>query len=237
MIKIDSISTFMVLLAPRIFSENRGQWVFRGHTSCSHRLVPSIGRGGHTSSSAEKYEQSVFQVFKREARAFINDVPSDDWEWLALAQHHGLPTRLLDWSHNPLVGLYFATCERNEEDGKLFALKAPKKMSSRVREKSPFEITGPFKFYPDAITPRIRAQEGLFVVFSDIEKELTSSTRDDWLIDDFLVPAKAKAKLRYELYRLGVHSGSLFPDLDGLAKNIRWHHTVNPIDPDIDTIK
>lgn len=230
MLEIKSVSCLISDILPDFFSEQRGQWVFRGHSSIKYQLLPSIGRSStHTSSNLKKYERSIFNTFKREARAFLTNAPKDDWEWLALAQHHGLPTRLLDWSHNPLVALYFAVSENFDKDGKFFALNAPKKISQNILSNSPFAVRKPFKFYPDTLTPRIRAQEGLFIVFSEIDKELRSDTRSDWEIREYFIPNTAKEKLRYELYRLGICADSLFPDLDRVAEKIMWQHTATPL--------
>ena len=84
----------------------------------------------HTSSSVEKFEKSVFDMFKREARSMLDTSPIDDWEWLSLAQHHLVPTRFMDWSQNPLVALYFAVVGNPKVDGAFFALHARKKTSS-----------------------------------------------------------------------------------------------------------
>ncbi len=225
---ISSVREFMTEAAPRFFAEARGRWVFRGHSDAAYKLLPSVGRGAHTARSREKYESSLFEIFCREACGYLPNVPTDVWEWLSIAQHHGLPTRLLDWSHNPLVALYFAVAANAESDGELFALNSVTKASQRTREASPFVIKQPVKFYPNIVTPRIRAQEGLFIVCADVERPLDQSIRAEWRIERFSVPSAAKAGMRYELYRLGVHASSLFPDMDGLATRLRWQHSVSP---------
>ena len=226
---VDSATKFLTLASERYFTSSRGQWVFRGHSDQAYQLRPSVGRGGHTSASDEKYEQSVFRVFQREAATYLNPTPESRWEWLAVAQHHGLPTRLLDWSHNPMVALYFAVAANNNKPGEVLALNAPTNANERTVTGSPFDITRPSKYYPNIVSPRIRAQEGLFVACASPTDCLDSNLRADWKLQRYTIPVEAKARLRYELYRLGIHQSALFPDVDGLAARIKWQHTVNPL--------
>lgn len=224
-----SVADFLKLVEKqRYFMKDKGRWIFRGHSSTFFKLIPGVGRGGHTSRTAKKFETSVFESFKRSALPYLKQTPNDDWAWLAIAQHHGLPTRLLDWTLNPFVGLYFAVAGNPTDDGKFFALYAPRKMSTNMRERSPFEIQSPFKFIPETTTERVRVQEGLFIAFSDVECDLSTSLKEEWQLEEFLVPFAVKERLRYELYRLGVHGSALFPDLDGLASHVRWNHSVKP---------
>ena len=222
----DSVSEVISEVLGRIpldaFRQDRGRWIFRGHSESTHDLIPSVGRTTHTSDSLKKYEQSLFDMFCREAEGHVQRLDSK-WEMLALAQHHGLPTRLLDWSINPLVALYFAVEKDDNCDGELFALYAPEKARAETLSKSPFCIKKPFKYLPSTVTPRIRAQEGVFVVCSDIKKPLQ---RTGWKLEPCPISACEKEKIRYALFRLGVHASSLFPDLDGLAARLKWQHAI-----------
>lgn len=146
-----------------------------------------------------------------------------------MAQHHGLPTRLLDWTQNLLVALFFAVSQDLERDGEIIALHAPKQLPRTVREGLPFNIRRPYKFYPNIVSRRIQAQEGLFVVCSQPYESLESQLPDDWKIIRHKIPASSKEKILYQLFRLGIHKSSLFPDVDGLAARIKWQHSTNPL--------
>src|SRR5687767_7123074 len=83
------------------FLKNRyscGHVVFRGVTNCrKHRLIPSLGRINKEvlgNMTLNDYEIETLSRFKLRANAEVNPTLRNDWEWLALAQHHGLPTRL-----------------------------------------------------------------------------------------------------------------------------------------------
>jgi FRG domain len=111
--------------APRERSRARRTPVwFRGSTNSDHALVPSLGRSPYTL----EHERALINAFKQNAVQFIDERPQSEWEWLFLARHHAVPTRLLDWTESPLIGLYFAThsldsvTKNDKRDGALWLL-------------------------------------------------------------------------------------------------------------------
>jgi FRG domain len=99
---------------------HRSNYAFRGRTSADETLETSLLRLGGDARSLEGY---LLRNFRKYARR--GDVPTDSvWDWLALGQHHGLPTRLLDWTYSPFVALHFATANlaAYDRDGVVWAI-------------------------------------------------------------------------------------------------------------------
>lgn len=98
---------------------------YRGLTKASYRLVPTIARKPHS----VRHELGLINVFKQNAAEFLVDRPRSEWEWLFVARHHSVPTRLMDWTESPLIGLYFAVNsadvpDKNDDvDGVLWLLR------------------------------------------------------------------------------------------------------------------
>lgn len=217
------------LVRERYFAVQRGAWIFRGHSDARYRLIPSIGRIDHVSVTRDKAERSLLAIFRRAAVQYLDRIPASDWEWLAIAQHHHLPTRLLDWSFNPSVALYFAVSEGDTTDGQICALHAPRKIGDNERRRvNPLDIDRPVKFFPEIVTPRLEAQEGLFTLHAQVDQPLDNQLPVDWELEAINISATQKAAFRYLLFRHGIHEGALFPGLDGLARHVAWQHTVSP---------
>lgn len=99
---------------------------FRGHSKLFNNLTPKIFRKPYIEilKPIANFEFCVIEDFKFTAPAISNKIPNydDNLNWLLLMQHHGTPTRLLDWSDNILVALYFAVRDDHDEDGELWCL-------------------------------------------------------------------------------------------------------------------
>lgn len=93
----------------------RGDLAFRGLSDARYRLTTSLMRLGGPYATLEPHLLRNFRKYTWPAPGIRDAV----WDWLALAQHHGLPTRLLDWTYSPLVALHFATAnlDRYDRDG------------------------------------------------------------------------------------------------------------------------
>ena len=221
---------------------------FRGQPVADWALVPSIARAddGSTLSTIEQsLEHRLAGHFKQNALRMVEERPMGEWEWLFLMRHHGVPSRLLDWSESPLTALYFAAqpTDGDSADGAIWVL-WPRALNALSN------LTGPGipsfledeealrNYHPDVISKgqppglgpvaglaprnsaRMQAQLGVFSIhelkMTPIEKLEDANGRVQH-VGKHIVPAAAKDTILQELADLGVTRFSLFPDLDSAA--------------------
>ena len=213
--------------------------LFRGQEE-NWSLIPKIARINlnYENPTILDAEKRMFNEFKRTSMPFLKTIPSSPWDWLALAQHHGMATRLLDWTRNPLAGLWFAI--RNaptSRDGKLqngvvwvYDVNKDDLLDEKMRT-NPFEGGRTMVFQPNHITPRIVAQQGWFTVHKYMDHErkfipFEKITKYKDFLTKIIIPARSFGDIRNKLNLCGVNEYTLFPDLDGLCKYLVWDNSL-----------
>lgn len=245
--EINSVEDFLGFLAEEAVA-GQDHW-FRGHASEGWNLSASVFR---TASRANN-EVVLLKRFIQEARRHIDDLPVNNWDWVFLAQHHSVPTRLLDWSEGPLVGLYFAAQDHldlpgddaSARDGEVWMLK-PTVMNSKhgffytgrdlpmfgldemLDEYSPFDGTDHKRAPVAALAARnfrrISAQWGTFTV-CNADDPLDLLQEPDEFLQAVRVPVAAKSMIREQLARLGLEDRTIYPDLFRLGARLTEVYT------------
>jgi type I restriction enzyme M protein len=195
--------------------------VFRGlKRETSQSLIPGAGRGPTKDTRKMlRAERAILRDFKRTAPPFLPFIPRDDWEWLALAQHHGLPTRLLDWTTNPLVGAYFACSGSSEtEDSVIYALRDGKFLDL-TGFPDPFALKSVALVRPAHVTARLSAQDGVFTAHPDPRVAFTHPK-----LTTISIPRRVRHVILRDISRNGVNIEKLFPGLDGICAKIRFEY-------------
>jgi hypothetical protein len=234
----EPVASFTELI--EVVGRRRGSCLFRGHRDADWPLEPNIFRHVYRKAQlAHGLPRMLLEAFKKSAVRFMLP-PPNDWEWLAVAQHHGLLTPLLDWTSNPLVGAFFAVEEffteaqcLDESEKRVSALwcywPAQDQLGSLAdyyeRDASPFEIGKVVIFEPSHYSARIPAQNAVFTVHPFLSG---GSSKPKWngRILKVVIPPGARVEIRRTLFRFGLHRASLFPDLDGAARFINSGYSV-----------
>jgi hypothetical protein len=228
--RIDSVESLLKRLSADDF--NVDYMLFRGQSQ-DWPLLPKLARLAlKPGDSVLDVERAMVDDFRRQGISLSETTPVDDWDWISLGQHHGLPTRLLDWTMNPLAALWFAVAKPADGSAPAVIRMFPVGEDDYVTEghKSPFRLSETKVFRPRHITRRITAQTGWFTVHASPGGSFMPLDHDPifgewlWTIE---VPPEKFSEIRSLLDRCSINEAGLFGDLPALCSYLQWLHSLS----------
>ncbi len=259
---VDTIKTAKDLFDFVEKREQEKKWIYRGQVDSSWGLQTSIDRMFEDPLSYKKSklntELVLLKRFQREAHHYgINNIDLLNIpEWLSLMQHYGAPSRLLDWTHSPWVGLFFAIAELSENkkgDKKMASLwladwKAiDRKNNNTVRDKFKIDHNlisvqnfsdvvrsgdGVIKLNSFKQNQRQIIQQGTFLFPLNIEKSFEENLGNTLIkpeLKQVLLPYEIKDDVMKLLYRMNITYTTLYPDIEGFGKSLKHLYHIDDI--------
>lgn len=235
--EIRKVADLIVRLKADIPDDWGPTW-FRGQADASWKLLSGFDR-----LKSPPTETMLVNKFRQNASFLIDKrSPSNDFEWLFMMQHYGVPTRLLDWSENPLIALHFAVHSLDKKDAILWVL-SPQMLNANSNDDEKYipafeedEYLGsyttekydkgkdkgilPIAAIATRNNPRIQAQMGVFTI-SHREKTPIDEIGSKKHIIKYLIPKEAKLEIQKELGILGITKFAVFPELSSIGEMIK----------------
>jgi hypothetical protein len=212
-----------------------GSFQYRGHRR-DWPLLPALTRQGGPADTGlgpgetwQDKERLILRDFKLYGSAYVDPTRMSnltDLEVAALGQHHGLPTRLLDWTMNPLAALYFAVEDDTVgEKAVVWGMPGNRQRMDEIRDINFYCEPEPLHFIiPDHTFQRAAVQASLLAYWGNPTKPLDEFVPDKQTLWKITIPPDRKRGCRWMLQCLGIGRDTLFPGMDGLADQLKWKH-------------
>lgn len=252
----ESVSSILEVLLDLDRSDHhhhyRSDWIYRGMTNSEWEIRSSLDRLGPHASNVEK---SLLRNFRRYAGAGSAVEGNCFWNDLAVAQHHGLPTRLVDWTNSPLVALHFAIGDQPDpsvdaivnmcslrtinllpgalrdllhaENAYVFTSEMLDGIMS-LEEFDGLRIHDDFVLVlePPALDARITNQYTILTALPSATESVTSFLRrHPQFARQMIIPGALKWEVRDKLDQMNITERLLFPGLDGLSSWLRRYYS------------
>jgi len=215
----------------------KGPIWYRGHADETWPLVPSIFRKDVNPTGMS--ELQYMKKFKQDAMLLTDPKPTKPYEWLFVMRHYGIPTRLLDWTENPLVAAFFVVDEKlkTPADGTIWAL-LPQKLNEKIStdslpsfdedvsimenyqpktdEGEPKNTGQTVAFIAPRNSQRMQAQLSVCTISGDVGDDKEKITKDH--IWKYKIPQDIKKNIKDELAAIGINIFQVFPELERIGE-------------------
>lgn len=249
---IQSLTEYLELL--EVIRQNwkiRTCW-YRGVSNYKYDLTPTTYRKDIWDFTIAK-EKALISQFKRKSIPYLSNNHYENWELYQLMQHYGIPTRFLDWTESSLIALFFALLDIKKCEKASVWVIDPYRLNEIVTDREvvffsmntgdniDYEVTNkylnfdlselpdfPIAVFPTHIDKRIISQKSCFTINGKLGNgfEKLMNNNDFRLIklvfdNDFL------EHIKYELITTGVTYSTIYPDIEGLSKDLKYEKSIN----------